>query len=379
MTRFEDFGGKRRPDVDFITTGEGLFGLLPEEKADHPKTKALLRLDMRPQQANLTNARFRKQTLPPDREAKLLADVLAGDARAADEIVRAHLPWVQAEAKRKWARLNPRGNSNDIRGVTIEDFVAAGLFALHRAIKSWCPGANNGFNAYYRKAVVGAIAEAAVDWRHRGVKAESRIQRLIRAHPDWRADWLLEEFKKRYPEANAPSPDEIGAEQAVAYALWEPAKYDEASTFDDAGDHDKDGVYKGGDETQFNGPVRGYEGGAVGEWSRSQAANGLHPARKMEHPSLWVKTKKGSGSVWADQMLAGRDHRVAAEIDRIGCRAYAQHLVDQQPIDPKAKYYVTSEYSPAPKPSPFDAAISASIGSADIAQPSNDNFFKKAA
>jgi DNA-directed RNA polymerase specialized sigma subunit len=322
---FEDFSGESRPGADIITRWDALFGLDPEDKAE-PKTKALLRLDKNPSINNLTNIRLRTPTLPPDEEARLLLAAQTGDARATDRLVRAHLPWVQTKALEKWARLHPPGNSNDDRGVTLEDFVAAGLKALSQSIPGWRPGRT--FNTYYRKAVLGAIAEVAVDWRHRGVKAETRIQRLIRAHPDWRAEWFREEFLRRYPDASIPSVEEIEQEQAIAYAVWEPVKYDEASSFDDAGDHDKDGAYKGGDETQFTGPVRGYEGGAVGEWSRAQASNSLHPARKIEHPALWVRTKKKSGSTWPDHMIAGRDRRVLAEIDKIGRRAYAQQLVD---------------------------------------------------
>jgi hypothetical protein len=76
--------------------------------------------------------------------------------------------------------------------------------------------------------------------------------------------------------------------------------------------------------------------------------------------------------------LAARDRRVIAEINQIGRRAYAQHLVDKQGIDPKSKYYATREYSPTPKPSPFDDAINNAIAGTHVTA-HNDNIFKKAA
>jgi hypothetical protein len=53
--------------------------------------------------------------------------------------------------------------------------VAAGLGALVRAIRGYRCGSNNGLNAYYRKAVAGAIADTAIDWRNRGIKSESPL------------------------------------------------------------------------------------------------------------------------------------------------------------------------------------------------------------
>jgi hypothetical protein len=386
--RFQDLGGKSRPTAESIVTGENLFGLDPDEKSDHPKTRALLRRDAKPQPANLTNARFREETVPSrDDQPALLAKAQAGDTGAADLIIRAHLPWVQAAARRRWATLNPPQNSYDENALTLDDFVAAGLAALMRAIKAWTPGANNGFNAQYRLWVRGAIADAARDWRTAGTKCETRIQRLIRSHPDCHPAWIQELYKSAYPESKLPSVEKIEAEQGLAYAMFQPDRYDESSTFTDAGDHDKDGDYLGG-ESVFNGAVRGYEGGPTGEWSRSQARNSLHPARRIEHPSDWIQPtrKNGGGSIFGERMLAERDTRVIAEINRTGRRAYAQQLVEQvkkhvidpksdcyyettQAPEPNSEYYETREYSP-PAPS-FDAAIACTIAAAEI--PPNDN------
>jgi hypothetical protein len=374
----EKDSGKSGPGADIVNRWDKHFRPDLDDPKLGYKSRALVRRDRRPQPANLSNARFQKETLaPPDEQPRLLAAARAGDRRAADKIVRAHLGWVQSEAKMRWAALNPPKNSYDENALTLDDFVAAGLAALVRSIKAWTPGANNGFNAFYRKRVRGAISDAARDWRTAGIKCETRLQRLIRSHPDWRPDWIQQLYKDAYPGSNLPSLEKIAAEQDVTYALFQPERYDEASAFTDAGDHDKDGEYLGG-ENVFNGSVRGYQGGAVSEWSRSQATSSLHPARKLEHPSLWVRTKKKSGSTWADHTISGRDSRVVAEIGKIGRRAYAQRLVDAQGIDPKTRYYPTSEYRPVPRPSPFDVAVSNAIGATDIPA-HNDNFFKKAA
>jgi hypothetical protein len=86
---------------------------------------------------------------------------------------------------------------------------------------------------------------------------------LIRSHPHWCAGWLQAEYRSKYPESIAPSIEAIQAEQEIAHSHWIPDKYDESSTFTDAGDHSKDGDYLGGGSV-FNGPVRGYEGEIFG-------------------------------------------------------------------------------------------------------------------
>jgi hypothetical protein len=92
-------------------------------------------------------------------------------------------------------------------------------------------------------------------------------------------------------------------------------KYEESAIFDDGGDHDKDGDYKGGAETAFTGLVRGYAGGAVSEWSRSQARNSLHPARTADDPRDWVDGKY-CGSIWADRISAWLGDRPMSVGDR---------------------------------------------------------------
>jgi DNA-directed RNA polymerase sigma subunit (sigma70/sigma32) len=90
-----------------------------------------------------------------EEEGRLIAAAQAGDDKATRKLIMHHLPWVQVQARAKWRSLNPPGNSNDLRGIELNDLVAAGLEALVRALRGWRPGANNGFNAYARHWILG--------------------------------------------------------------------------------------------------------------------------------------------------------------------------------------------------------------------------------
>jgi hypothetical protein len=198
------------------------------------------------------------------------------------------LAGVRAEAKRKWDRLNPprkmesgehipsqfKREAFDLsaprpeKAVTFEDFVAEGARALSEAIKRY-RGESNGLNAYARKYVAGALAEAAADSRNRsGLKMKSRLQRFIRAHPFWRSDWIQEEFPQYTLER-------IEHEQELCYAAWAPASY-----VDDNGDRDEiNDAYKEYEyPAQATLPVyhadkwRGCECGPISEGSRNALA-----------------------------------------------------------------------------------------------------------
>jgi hypothetical protein len=418
-----DFSEKTPRGANIVSSGDEHFGPDPEDAKTEHRSRTLLRLDKTPQRlSNLTQRQKKLDELSPVDETRLLAAARAGDANATRTLILHHLDTVQKYALGKWRRLNPPKNQYDERGLTADDFVAAGIEGLLRAICAFRPGANNGLNAFARPYIAGALADVARDWRNRGIKAESRLQRLIRSHPHWDVFQLRVEYMKRYPGAAVPSLNKIVAEQDVAFTLWQPDKYDETSTFTDAGDHTKDGDCMGGGSA-FLGSDTGYEGGPTSEYWRQQATGRLHPSRKRDG-SDWV-TGERCGSIFAERVLAERDSSAIAEIKKIGRRAYAQGLVEQErerpkvrenspsltsiplvprPIrhvvplpgpgqDPENSYWdytnrdqrmfrrslnITVEReAPPPKPSPFEAAI-ASIGSVDIAPPSN-NYFKKAA
>lgn len=79
--------------------------------------------------------------LDADAEAQLIRWAQAGDDRAANELVRRHVPSVRAEARKRWRSLNPpRKNPDQERAIQFDDFVSAGVDGLRRAIKDWTPG-----------------------------------------------------------------------------------------------------------------------------------------------------------------------------------------------------------------------------------------------
>jgi hypothetical protein len=314
------------------------FGAEPEDAKTQYQSRELVRRDKRQQRlANLSQRQKKLEELSPDEESRLLVAAQAGDDSATRTLVLHHLSTIQVYARQKWRRHNPAQNQYDEQAITVEDFIDAAIEGFLRAIHAFRPGSNNRLNALSRRFIDGALSDIARDWRNCGIQAESRLQRIIRGHPFSSAEWVQAEYCRKYPNSKAPSLDKIAAEMDAAFTLWQPgnSKYDETSVFTDAGDHhqggDRDGDFMGG-PSAFNGPVRGYEGGAVSEGSRSWATNSLHPIRKNEHPSDWVAPtpENRGGSIFAERMMAERDARVAAEINKIGRREYANALVQRE-------------------------------------------------
>jgi hypothetical protein len=113
---------------------------------------------------------------------------------AASEVVIAHLPWIRAQACRRWDALNAKRHINNTvdlnppkleRSARFDDFVATCAAALWEAIVQWRPS-NNKLNAFARKFILGALSDIAADWRNKpGLQMDSRIQRVLRSHPYW--------------------------------------------------------------------------------------------------------------------------------------------------------------------------------------------------
>jgi len=127
------------------------------------------------------------------------------------EVVLRHIPWIRAQALKRWDTLNPRrnmGTSSAIascgaidllppkqeRAIQFNDFVDACVEALWEAITRWRPS-NNKLNAFARKFILGALSDIAADWRNKpGLQMDSRIQRFRRSHPYWAPKWIQERF-----------------------------------------------------------------------------------------------------------------------------------------------------------------------------------------
>src|SRR5262249_31825330 len=142
---------------------------------------------------------IRPRQLSAKEEGTLIELAQAGDARAARELVLAHSLFIRGKAGKKWSKLNrttgqapPRRD----RAVEHDDLVASGLLALAQAIGNYEPSKKNKLNAFARKGINGAIADTVRDWGNApGLSGmDSRIQRFIRSHPYWPADWIRMKF-----------------------------------------------------------------------------------------------------------------------------------------------------------------------------------------
>jgi hypothetical protein len=256
---------------------------------------------------------------PPsrEREIELIMAAQAGDAAAANDLTRHFSGWLHKLARERWRALASfhRMSFNHPDRQVMQDLLGIALATWWRQVLRWQPGFG-GLCAFAKPAIEGALADAKHDFRNQAaIKDESDFGRFVRSHPGFGP----EEIQKHFPKMSL---DEIARERAYRFDAMLPIAYTEdgADTNDDSGDHDADGDYKGGDESQFDGPVRGYEGGLViSEWSRSQATNSLHPARQYDCATDWVKGQgksKRQGSIFADRITADAKRRMLDRLDR---------------------------------------------------------------
>jgi hypothetical protein len=184
--------------------------------------------------------------LSPERERELIVAAQAGDARAFDALYQAYLPWLRAETFRRWRSLNrprPKGSRHpDIeRGMAFEDFFGYVRLAFWRAIVNYAP-ANNGLNAYLRPWIAGALSDAAHEWRnYAGLQIDSRIQRVIRAHPNASAEAIR---NAKFPNLSVA---DVEREQLLALPMQplDALRYSEAQFAGDGGEHDKNAFGEG--------------------------------------------------------------------------------------------------------------------------------------
>jgi hypothetical protein len=178
--------------------------------------------------------------LDPEPEAELLRLAQSGDGRAARKLVLHHVPYIRAEAFKRWRRLN-RKTFDQERTVQFKDFVAACLEDLSKAIKEWTPG--NGLNAFARHHISGALSDIARDWRNKNgfTGLDSDLQREIRSHPSWPTEWIARLFAtkfkvKRFEEQLSQQTfvEYVDEERGRAFAaMWKPTSYSEGAVADD--------------------------------------------------------------------------------------------------------------------------------------------------
>jgi len=74
---------------------------------------------------------------------------------------------------------------------------------------------------------------------------DSRVQRYIRAHPDWSAERIAEKFSNL-------TIGEIEREQNAALQVQQSTQYSEIAVIDDDGEYDHGGDYKGSGQTEWS-------------------------------------------------------------------------------------------------------------------------------
>ena len=310
---------KSRRGADIINRDpEDHFGLEDDDK----ETSEDLPRRGRPSRNDLTPSRKAPPPLAADVEASLISATQSGDAAAGHRLLLHHEAWVRAEAFKRWAAVTSyRYGHNAERATSLDDFVAVGCEAFWESVLRWRPGSR--LNTFYRRAVRGALADIGHEWRNSpGIQIDSRVQRYIRSHPE--AGVL--ELHQKFPKLRR---FEIDFELNASHEIWKPTHYSEIGNVDDDGEYDRDGDYKGGGESVFTGPVTGYVGGPVSEWSRKRASNILHPSRLLD-PTDWVQTKTKSGSTFADRVTDDIEHRIDTRFRQMGRRAYSRWLCDRK-------------------------------------------------
>jgi hypothetical protein len=149
--------------------------------------------------------------------------------------------------------------------IAVDDLVSVGVAEFARHVLTWKP--RHSLNTHYRKAVIGALADAA--YFHRNALAlgemESDSQRFLRTHPHLETGELLEGLRRQFPDLTQ---SEFEHELNTYRNLCICDGYSETATGDDDGDYDQNGDFKSAGETVVNGDPDDLTGGPVSQWSR---------------------------------------------------------------------------------------------------------------
>jgi hypothetical protein len=262
--------------------------------------------------------------------------------------------WVRAQVWERWEILNPRkemGSAStsisvgstaiDIalpgreRSLEYDDLVAEGLLALSEAIARCRPGSNNGLNAFARHHVMGAISDAAANWRNSpGLKMESRIQRFIRSHPYSSA----EELQQKFPSYSI---SELEDELERAKNVWQQISYVE--NVDDPDETNE--AYKEFKRTEaatvgihVGGAAWGYGCGPQAQWFRDAAAGYRWLAKGTEDRNVLPWPKRGNKrvfrSIWNDRVEADFNKRADHRLKIMGRQGYADWQINRQTTCP---------------------------------------------
>jgi hypothetical protein len=317
-----------------------------DAEATEYKSKPLLRLGA-PSINNLALTRSGLPLLTGEEETKLLQ---TGQYR---EVVLRHIPWIRAQARKRWDVLNPKkkmGSASTVtslgstaidlvppkqeRSVQFDDFVATCALALWEAIVQWRPS-NNKLNAFARKFILGALSDIAADWRNKhALQMDSRIQRFIQAHPFWKAEWIQARFYKLL------SIQEIEDEQQRAYGAYQQISYvEEVADEDETNEAYREftAAFQASQRTTTD--IHGVSHGPQSQWSRDAARGFMWKANGAEDRNVitWSinRRKYIRASIWDDRIEANFNERAAARLEFMGRNGYANWLVNRRSTYPK--------------------------------------------
>jgi hypothetical protein len=304
---------KRRADEDHA------FGLDADDV--EKETAKSLPILGKPSVNNLARSRSAPRPLKRAEERRLILAAQAGDDRAMRTLIDHHIPWVRYKAQLRWRQTI--GPDDSERAIQTDDLVSVGVAEFAERVRTWRPP--HALNTHYRKAVIGALANAAYAYRNGPALGgmESNVQRFLRTHPGIDAEGVRQEF----PDLTE---SEIEGE-IVAYINLgiRPSgkarlagfgdRYSETGTGDDDGDHDADGDFKSGGETSVDDldPVSDF-GGPVSKWSRGAAHHNKGDRYFSDH--WW--------SVWTPPPRIGWERREQA--DRL---APLLKVADREPLN----------------------------------------------
>ena len=120
----------------------------------------------------------------------MVAAAQAGDDRSMRELIDHHVGSIKRLAKNLWSRSLRKLDQK----ATIDDLVSVGVAEFAQRVLTWKPP--YALNTHYRKAVIGALADAV--YVHRNVPGlggvESRIQRFLRTHPGLDIEAIRQKF-----------------------------------------------------------------------------------------------------------------------------------------------------------------------------------------
>jgi hypothetical protein len=249
----------RRPNED------SSFGLDADDKET---AKRLPRLGQ-PSVNNLAESRPGQRHRPGrEEERRLILAAQAGNKHAMRRLVDYHVAWIRWRARLRWYRTI--GLDDAERAVTLDDFVSVGLAEFAQQIKTWKPPYR--LNTHCRKAVDGALADFSYQYRNKPALGgvESDIQRFLRTHPGIDAAGVqakFSDFTKSEIEHEIQAYINLGIRPSgKARFAGFGDRYSETGCGDDDGDHDADGNFKSGGETNVD-HLYPDQDSAVSQWS----------------------------------------------------------------------------------------------------------------